>query len=245
MNENKFDNGIEMKLEDLFHIRTGVIINRITSKDNDEGCTMSVLSAPDKIKNETIGKSYAKKLSDERKTLEWGDFVINLVYPYQVIKIRGEAGCITNQFHVVLRPKNKCAFDHNYLHLLLYKLSANGDLANCRKAPSSAKAAIISLDKLKNLTISLPNAKKQTEIGIFFSESQKRIRLLEELIKIEEEIIEEEKKSAVNWLTNSPTIENSSKLDNLYKEWKHLSNGRSELIESSWYDFLCDVKNAR
>lgn len=253
MSENKLDNRKEMKLEDLFDIRAGVMVNRITNKDNDEGCTMSVLSAPDTIIEKSIKMSCSYQLIKDHKDLEKGDFIINLVYPYQVIKVTDKyAGCITNQFHAVLRPKNKYAFDHNYLHLLLYKLSISGELANCRKDPPSAKTAIISLQNLKALPVSVLDVEKQRESGEAFIETQKRIRLLQELIAIEKKIIDEEKKAIVCLLTES---ENNKLPDNIRElftsqnewinKWKETSKEMHKEIHNHWHSILNDVENSR
>ena len=254
MSENKLDNRKEMKLEDLFDIRSGVMVKRIIKKDNDEGCTMRVLSAPDKIIEETIKSSCAYQLIKDHKDLEKGDFVISLVYPHQVIKVTDKyAGCITNQFHAVLRPKNKYAFDHNYLDLVLYKLSTNDDFANC-KNQGAPKFAIISLKNLKALPVSVLDVEKQREIGEAFIETQKRIRLLQELIAIEEKIIDEEKKAIV-WLLTESENGNDKAPHNIRElftsqnewinKWKETSKEMHKEIHNHWHSILNDVENSR
>ena len=241
IDENKNEEIKEVKLEDLFDIRVGVMLNRMPCNNDVEVCNIRVLSATYNCDNKCIDKSYAEHLRETHKILEEGDFIVSLVYPYHVAYITKElAGCITSQFHVVLRPKNKEKMNVDYYHGVLYRLSVNGKMAACKNT-NAARTSIIKLSEFKALTVPATDEEEQRAGAKIFIQFQERIKLLQELIEMEKELIGAEKKifDGIN-----RTEVHASELINLHKKWKKESVVKVKKISSSWDDFLCDVINS-
>ena len=150
------------------------------------------------------------------------------------------AGCITSQFHVVLRPKNKEKMNVDYYHGVLYRLSVNGKMAACKNT-NAARTSIIKLSEFKALTVPAPDEEGQKAGAKIFIQFQERIKLLQELIEMEKKLIGAEKEifDGIN-----RTEVHASELINLHKKWKKESVVKVKKISRSWDDFLCDVINS-
>lgn len=241
IDENKNEEIKEVKLEDLFDIRVGVMLNRMPCNNNVETCKIKVLSFIGKKNEEEIDKSYVERLRETHKILEEGDFIVSLVSPYHVAYITKElAGCITSHFHAVLKPKNKENMNANYYYAALYCLSVNGKMSNCVNK-ETAITNIIALRDFKCLTIPVCDEERQIAVVRIFHQFQERIQLLQKIIEAEKNLIDAEKQVIDGLLTKSSNFATSfDMLKDLYDKW----DTEFGKISSSWDDFLCDVINS-
>ena len=168
----------------------GQIMSRVSAKgtNSDETRTVKVV-VPKSITsdgaldiNEMPEEEVVVNLDKKRMT-EVGDLVIKLSTPYGAgIVDEDTAGCIVPSFCAIIKSSGE--LDSKYLLAFL-----NSDLCKEQISSQVSRAAmtVISVGKVKNLLIPVPDDTKQAEIGNNFVETKKKLQIMRRIAALEEE----------------------------------------------------------
>ncbi len=168
----------------------GQIMSRISAKGTNSTETRTVkVVVPKSITsdgaldiNEMPEEEVVENLDKKRMT-EVGDLVIKLSTPYGAgIVDEDTAGCIVPSFCAIIKSTGE--LDSKYLLAFL-----NSDLCKEQISSQVSRAAmtVISVGKVKNLLIPIPDDTKQAEIGNNFVETKKKLQIMRRIAALEEE----------------------------------------------------------
>lgn len=132
------------------------------------------------IENELVTEELRNK-PDEKRITAIGDIIIKLSTPFDSATITTNlAGCLIPSFCAIIR--NKGIINNNYLQSFLNSKLCKDQIK--AKVTGSAMA-LISISKLKDIEIPIPDQKIQEEIGMHYREVQLKIATMKQIIELE------------------------------------------------------------
>lgn len=145
--------------------------------------------APKAIKGGKIDNNELYELNyvtepDEKKLTKEGDIILKLSTPYDAAIVRKEnVGILVTSFCAIIR-NNEVILDNEYLAAFL-----NSDvyLKQAQAVTSGATMPILSIGKVKDMTIPVPSKEEQAEIGEYYTNLTERKALMEQIFALETE----------------------------------------------------------
>ena len=181
-----------IKLGDISEVIGGQIMTRIkTEKPGDVAIETRRVIVPKAITEEgLIDKSVLpqeelKTEADEKKITKEGDIVIKLNSPYDSAVITEETkGCIVPSFCAIIRLLENPGITPSYIQAFLNSRLCKDQI------DSSVQGAIMTLvtvGKLREIEIPLPEETKQHSIGSTYLETLDKLKILKEIIELEKQ----------------------------------------------------------
>ena len=120
--------------------------------------------------------------ADPRKLTVPGDIVMKLSSPYDAAVIDEESSdCIVPSFCAIIKASSE--LDPAYLLAFLNRNSCKEQL---KQQVAGAVMAMLSVGKIKSVRIPVPDMSVQREIGQHFLDAQRKLRIVEQIIKLEQ-----------------------------------------------------------
>ena len=176
------------KLSDYVEMVSGQIMTRIAVRNENEECvgTYKVV-IPKAITSDALlnlaemPEERVKVKPDERRITALGDIVMKLSTPFDAAMVSENAvGCIVPSFCTIIKPKN---IDAQYLLAFLSSKICKGQL---RDKVEGAVMTILTLGKIGDLDIPIPDRNTQMKIGRQFDDVQYKKQLMQRIIELEE-----------------------------------------------------------
>ena len=118
---------------------------------------------------------------DPKRVTAEGDIVIKLTSPFDAAVVEGESvGCIIPSFCAII--KNTGDLDFNYLCAFLNSLLCKDQL---KARVTGAVMSVLSVGKIIDIDIPVPELDVQMEIGKQYIRSQNKKRILNKIIEFE------------------------------------------------------------
>ena len=122
-----------------------------------------------------------KVIPDTNRITELGDIVIKLSTPYDSAIISEEfVGCVVPSFCAIIR--NKSEIETEYLQAFLSSKLCKDQL---RAKVIGAVMTILSVGKIKDIEMPVPEKGKREEIGAKYLSVQKKITTLKQIVELE------------------------------------------------------------
>lgn len=178
-----------IKLQDAIDIIGGQIMTRIViGKDgNDETIeTRRVLvpkciNADGSIDIAEAPKERLKSAPDPKKISSVGDIVMKLSPPYDAgIVTEESAECIIPSFCAIIKCPD--TIDRNYL---LAFFNSNACKEQLKAQVQGAVMTVLSVGKIKNVSMPLPDLEEQKSIGMRYMKTQRKLGILKQIIQLE------------------------------------------------------------
>ena len=191
------------RIKDLFDvIRVGCVTKRLIAQEGDEGDSVKVvtntfLNSDNKEMKTEHFDSYLYVKHHEKYELKVNDIVVSLVYPYgSLVVSENEAGAFCTHYSAILRRaegSDKPEIDPYYIKAIFdsdeFGNKDNGRFASCLGGERKATSAI-SLDKLSEIEIPMLPIEEQKRIGVLIRSSNERIKMLQNLIDAEKNLVD-------------------------------------------------------
>lgn len=183
-------NGLRSLGECGIELISGQIMSRINIKENEavEPVEMRKVVIPKcigsngKINASEMPEEALRTAPDGKRLTEVGDIVIKLSTPYDAGCIDEEsAGCIVPSFCAIIKPGK--VLDTTYL---LAFLNSGACKEQFKVLTAGATMAMLSVGKIKNVLLPVPSLEKQNEIGARFLETQRKLAIIDQIIKLEQ-----------------------------------------------------------
>lgn len=167
----------------------GQIMSRVTARtDAGEESVQEIkvvipkcIHADGTIDAEEMATEQLKTTPDPKKLTEVGDIVIKLSTPYDAAMVDEEsAGCIIPSFCAIV--KNTGTLDPKYLLAFLNSETCKKQL---KMQVSGVGMTVLSVGKVKELKIPVPPIEYQHYVGEHFIETQRKIKIVRQIIKLE------------------------------------------------------------
>lgn len=179
------------KIEDIsaIEIITGQIMSRVTAKEISEDEVQEVrkvlvpkaINSDGSVSVNELPEETLKVKADEKRITVKGDIVMKLSTPYDAALIEEESeGCIVPSFCAIV--KNNSDIDNDYLLAFLNSKECKSQLS---AQVAGAVMTVLSVGKVRNVCIPIPDISKQKEIGKAFKESQEKIRVIKKIMELE------------------------------------------------------------
>jgi hypothetical protein len=171
-------------------IISGQIMSRLSAKEGSGDETVEVrkvvvpkcIHADGSIDNSEMPEESLRTEADPRRLTAPGDIVMKLSTPYDAAYVdEDSAGCIVPSFCAII----KSAGDLDTQFLLAF-LNSSACKNQLKLQVSGSAMAMLSVGKIKNVLIPVPALDKQREIGNRFQETRRKVKLLEQIIKLEQ-----------------------------------------------------------
>jgi len=176
------------KLEELVEVISGQIMTRVkANSDSDDVMEVRKVIIPKAIEKNGIidesqlaEESIVAKIPENRITRE-DDIVIKLNSPYDSAKITKEsAGCVVPSFCAIIRNNSEVDLDY-----LLAFLNSKRCKKQLESQVQGSIMTILSVGKLKDIDVPIPDAKVQKEIGEEFIRTQKKLLVIKKIQELE------------------------------------------------------------
>ena len=176
------------KLEKYVEITSGQIMTRITAKEDiDEKIGSWRVLIPKAITSEgtilpnELPMEDLKAKPDEKRITALNDIVIKLSTPFDSAIITEETvGCIVPSFCAIIR--NNGELDIDYLRAFLNSKVCKEQL---RQKVSGAVMSILSIGKIKEVEIPIPDKKEQKDIGDRYVSVQEKMDVIRKIVELE------------------------------------------------------------
>lgn len=171
------------------NIYSGQIMSRVTSNANavdEEKIEFRVIvpkaiTADGTINALDLPIEELKCIPDSNRITEIGDIVIKLSTPYDSAIITEEfAGCVVPSFCAIIR--NRSEIETEYLQAFLSSKLCKEQL---RAKVIGTVMTILSVGKIKDIEIPIPNKEERQEIGQKYISVQKKITALKQIVELE------------------------------------------------------------
>ena len=179
----------EIRLQDVLDIYGGQIMTRITANpDTDVEVVESrrvlvpkSISADGAIDISDLPEEALKAVPDPKKVSQVGDIVMKLSPPYDAgIVTEESADCIVPSFCAIIKCSD--SVDVNYLLAFLN----SGLCKNQLKAQVlGAVMTVLSVGKVKNVIMPLPEMADQVAIGSRFMKTQHKLSVIRQIAQLE------------------------------------------------------------
>lgn len=132
------------------------------------------------IENELVTEEL-KARPDEKRVTAIGDIVIKLSTPFDSATVTTNLeGCLVPSFCAIIR--NKGIIDNDYLQSFLHSKLCKDQI---RAKVTGSVMTLISINKLKEIEIPIPDKNIQEEIGKHYREVQLKIATMKQIIELE------------------------------------------------------------
>lgn len=177
------------KLKDCsVDITGGQIMTRIAAKNSDNESVQKVkvvipkaISSNGTIETSLLAEEAIIALPDEKKITKTGDIVIKLSTPYDAAMVdESTAGCIVPSFCAIIRESGE--LDKGYLLSFLNSEYCKDQL---RQQVAGAVMSILSVGKVGNAIIPVPDMGTQKRIATEYVETQRKLRIINQIIALE------------------------------------------------------------
>ncbi len=179
----------KVKMSEVMSIASGQIMSRVVADEKYGGdaigtCRVIVPKAilsDGTIDLNEIQEEKIRLEIDPKRLTKVGDIVIKLSTPYDSAIITEEtAGCVIPSFCALI--ENNDRVDKNYLQAFL---SSNNCKEQLKKQVAGATVAILSIGKVREVFIPLPDMSEQVEIGNAYVNTQKKLVALKQIVNLE------------------------------------------------------------
>ena len=167
----------------------GQIMSRITSKgDSEEGIgkwrvvVPKCIQADGSIDDTEMPEEVLVSKPDPKRVTELGDIVMKLSTPYDAACVEeGAVGCIIPSFCAIIKSTGKLNRDY-----LLAFLNSNTCKTQLKLQVAGSTMAMLSVGKVKNITIPVPPMEVQERIGNQFNETRRKVQIAKKIILLEQ-----------------------------------------------------------
>lgn len=167
----------------------GQIMSRITSKDDsDEGIgkwrvvVPKCIQADGSIDDTEMPEEVLTSKPDHKRVTELGDIVMKLSTPYDAARVEeGAVGCIIPSFCAIIKSTGELNRDY-----LLAFLNSNTCKTQLKLQVAGSTMAMLSVGKVKNITIPVPPMEVQERIGNQFNETRRKVQIAKKIILLEQ-----------------------------------------------------------
>ena len=184
----------QMKLVPLgecgVEIISGQIMSRLTVRegsDEEEVVTRRVVVPksihsdgsldPDEMPEERLHTD-----ADPKRLTAGGDIVMKLSTPYDAARVGEEnAGCVVPSFCAIIKSSGVLNRDY-----LLAFLNSSTCKSQIKVLVAGAAMAMLSVGKVKGIRIPVPSEQEQRKIGESFLETQNKVYIMEQIIRLEQ-----------------------------------------------------------
>lgn len=181
---------IKEKLGEQIEAIGGQIMTRISASDYDPEVSgewkvviPKAITADGFIQVGDMAVEKLKVLPDEKKVTALNDIVIKLSTPFDAALVTEEAvGCVVPSFCAILRKRSD--IDINYL---LAYLSSKSCKDQFRMRVAGAVMSILSVGKIKDIEIPIPDMATQKEIGERYQKLQEKKKVIRQIVELEEQ----------------------------------------------------------
>ena len=168
----------------------GQIMSRITTKfeDSEKYGEIKVvipksICADGTVNIDDLAEETLKVAPDEKRITKVDDIVLKLSTPYDAAIIdEDSAGCIVPSFCAIIQYPD--TIDKYYLLAYLNSETCKEQL---KQQVAGATITVLSVGKVSNVQIPLIDIEEQKKIGRAYYETQQKLKLLNEIIKLESE----------------------------------------------------------
>lgn len=120
--------------------------------------------------------------ADAKRVTEPGDIVMKLSTPYDAARVTEEsAGSVVPSFCVIIKKFGKVYPDY-----LLAFLNSSTCKNQIKVLVAGAAMAMLSVGKVKGIRIPVPDEQEQHRIGESFLETQNKVYIMEQIIRLEQ-----------------------------------------------------------
>lgn len=181
-----------IKLGEVAEIISGQIMTRI-KVDNPEDKVVETrkviipkaITEDGFIKTDVLPEEGLKTNIDEKRITKEKDIVIKLNAPFDSATIGEDAeGCVVPSFCAIIRLNEDKRIMHEYVQAFLNSELCKEQLET--KVQGSVMT-LLTVGKLKDIVIPVPDEAKQHSIGMTYIETQDKLRLLNEIIELEKQ----------------------------------------------------------
>lgn len=176
-----------IKLGEVVEIISGQIMSRVVAPE-EGGKTVETrrLIVPKAIvdgviSDEDLPTESLATVADDKRLVHPGDIVMKLSTPYDAaIVTYKEDGCLVPSFCAII--KNGQALDTNYL---LAFLNSEVCKESLKMKVAGAVMSILSIGKIKDVLIPVPNMSEQVEIGADYIKVRDNLALIKQICTLE------------------------------------------------------------
>lgn len=176
------------KLENFVEITSGQIMSRIVAKEDiDEKIGSWKVIVPKAITSEgtilveELPEEELKAKPDDKRITALNDIVIKLSTPFDSAIVTEETvGCVVPSFCAIIRNNNE--LDIDYLRAFLNSKTCKEQL---RQKVTGAVMSILSIGKIKEVEIPIPDRKEQKDIGDRYKSVQEKMNLMRKIVELE------------------------------------------------------------
>ena len=180
-----------IKLGEIADVIGGQIMTRIKAESNDEVLGKIKVIIPKAINDyglvdsSLLPEEELKAEADDKKITKAGDIVIKLNSPYDSAAINEDSeGCIVPSFCAIIRFKKIPGVTPSYIQAFLNSRICKDQL---EAQVQGAIMTLLTVGKIKEVEIPLPEETVQFSIGMTYLETQDKLKVLEEIIKLEKQ----------------------------------------------------------
>ena len=124
-----------------------------------------------------------RAVPDPKRLTKSGDIVMKLSTPYDAALVEQDsAGCIVPSFCAIIKSSGQLNADY-----LLAFLNSSACKNQLKQQVAGSTMAMLSVGKIKSVMIPVPTEEEQRKIGENFLETQRKVSLLEQIIRLEQE----------------------------------------------------------
>lgn len=184
------NNKLQLLGECGIELISGQIMSRISVKENEAVEPIEVrkviipkcIGANGVIDVSEMSEEALRSTPDPKRLTEVGDIVIKLSTPYDAGRIdEDSAGCIVPSFCAIIKPGK--VLDTTYL---LAFLNSGACKEQFKVLTAGATMAMLSVGKIKSVLLPVPPFEKQQEIGARYLETQRKLAIIDQIIKLEQ-----------------------------------------------------------
>lgn len=184
------NNKLQLLGECGIELISGQIMSRISVKENEAVEPIEVrkviipkcIGANGVINVSEMSEEALRSTPDPKRLTEVGDIVIKLSTPYDAGRIdEDSAGCIVPSFCAIIKPGK--VLDTTYL---LAFLNSGACKEQFKVLTAGATMAMLSVGKIKSVLLPVPPFEKQQEIGARYLETQRKLAIIDQIIKLEQ-----------------------------------------------------------
>ena len=179
----------KVSLDKLVAVVGGQIISRVTANVDAGDEIMETrkvlipksISADGSIDVTVMPEENLKVRADPKKVSEAGDIVMKLSQPYDAgLVTEISQGCLVPSFCAIIKPSDDV--DVQYLLAFMNSALCKNQL---QSQVSGSVMTVLSVGKVKNVTMPLPSIEEQRKIGQRFMESQKKLSIIRQIAMLE------------------------------------------------------------
>ncbi len=177
-------------LGDYVTMISGQIMTRIAIKEGSGEDMVEVrkvvipkcIHADGSIYVEEMPEEALRAAPDPKRLTEPGDIVMKLSTPYDAAYVNEEsAGAVVPSFCAII--KSTGALNSDYLLAFLNSAACKNQL---KQQVAGSTLAMLSVGKIRNVMIPVPSVEEQREIGSRFLDTQRKVHLMEQSIRLEQ-----------------------------------------------------------